>query len=336
MKPSLLPVSKLWFFVLLAFNPLTLFTQATIVSSNGYSVHVTLHPVIIIPSSGSCTWGYNYNVKINYVITFSGSNIPAGGLYTLQGSLACNTDGNFFSLPVRGGSGTVTSSSNPWSASSDCATASVVSKGCNRVNLSIAGPGINSQVVSFAVTNQPLPVKLVSFTVEPEQDRVKIKWTTADETDNSYFSVERSIDGKEWKEVIRVNGSGNSVVTRNYERFDETPVDGVSFYRLKQVDIDGQFSISPVKAVTHSAGKKNISVYPVPNYGNTIFINGITDYRDYQLSILTQSGTTLFTASINSFTMNLPQISEGSYILRIYNRRTAQVQNIRYIKLNRL
>src|SRR5690606_3099104 len=116
---------------------------ASVNSSKGYKVNITLTPVsVVVPAS--CTWGYNYNTRISYEINFSGSNIPAS-LYTLQTYLNCASSANFTHLPLNGGSGTVTTVSNPYNSASDCGTVSISSLGCTNFTLIIEGPGIPHQ-----------------------------------------------------------------------------------------------------------------------------------------------------------------------------------------------
>src|ERR1700742_149682 len=101
------------FFFASSFFPLRSASQATVHSTTGYTVNMVVIPSTILPSTLSCTWGYNYNVRAGYVVTFTGTNIPSA-LYTLQGYLTCNSQQNFFSLPLHGGIGTATTTSNSW------------------------------------------------------------------------------------------------------------------------------------------------------------------------------------------------------------------------------
>jgi hypothetical protein len=110
-----------------------------------------------------------------------------------------------------------------------------------------------------------LPVKLISFTATANDalNRVETKWTTSLEINNNYFAVERSEDGINFNEVGRVTGAGNYTGMLDY-RFDDTkPFIGVSYYRLRQTDFDGQFAYSDVKSVTFGP-YGFVQVYPNP------------------------------------------------------------------------
>src|SRR5690348_4037784 len=114
----ILPLGIIAFFCTI--SSFSAFSQVVVASTNVYLIHINVTPVAIVPNSSTCVNGYNYNVKLNYTITFTGSNIPSN-LYTLQGSIGCGANTHFFQLPNNGGSGTVTSGSNVWTTKKDCA-----------------------------------------------------------------------------------------------------------------------------------------------------------------------------------------------------------------------
>jgi hypothetical protein len=95
----------------------------------------------------------------------------------------------------------------------------------------------------------PLPVELLAFDVHYNGQAVDLFWTTASEQNNAFFTVERSVDGENYTEVLRKEGAGNSTTMLNYTSQDASPLNGVSYYRLKQTDYNGQFSYSTVKTV---------------------------------------------------------------------------------------
>ena len=123
-------------------------------SSLGYVVNVTLKATSIVATT-PCVFGYNYNVAIEYNVTFTGSHIPSK-LNTLQGNLYCGVSPNFFSLPLTGGSGTVLSRSNVLNPNSNCASATVSSLSCNTFELQIQGPGISNQLIKCGTVLTPV------------------------------------------------------------------------------------------------------------------------------------------------------------------------------------
>jgi hypothetical protein len=94
-----------------------------------------------------------------------------------------------------------------------------------------------------------LPVKLSAFNAYRKGKRVELEWTTEQEIDASHFVVERSVDGRRWDSVRMVQSQGNSAVPVHYQVYDDAPLSGSSFYRLKQVDLDGRYVYSLVRRV---------------------------------------------------------------------------------------
>jgi hypothetical protein len=112
----------------------------------------------------------------------------------------------------------------------------------------------------------PLPVELLFFTAEPYGEKVLCKWETASETNNDYFDVEKSSNGTEFEKIGRVRGfgQGTSSESRKYSFIDPDLCLDIRYYRLKQVDIDGETSYSNDVAVNCREIKDKIVVYPNP------------------------------------------------------------------------
>jgi Secretion system C-terminal sorting domain/GEVED domain len=120
-----------------------------------------------------------------------------------------------------------------------------------------------------------LPIELLSFSGVVKNKSSLLKWQTATERNNSYFQIEHSINGLDFKSIGVVKGNGNSTGLKNYSFTHTNPTNGANYYRLKQVDIDGQFDYSKVVNVTIENDK--ISIYPNPNNGLFEIIGDITE-----------------------------------------------------------
>ncbi|WP_304066561.1 pectinesterase family protein [Pedobacter glucosidilyticus] len=110
---------------------------------------------------------------------------------------------------------------------------------------------------------QTLPLQLLSFQAQAVRQgkEVALKWTTAQEINTASFDIERSVDGQVFNAIGNVkaqNKSGNF----NYQFTDFSPLKGVSYYRLKQIDLDAKFEYSPIKAVDIT--NNQIIIYPNP------------------------------------------------------------------------
>jgi hypothetical protein len=119
--------------------------------------------------------------------------------------------------------------------------------------------------------NQPLPITLMYFTAKQNDSQVVLQWATASEKDNAYFSLEKSRDGRQFNEIGRVTGAGTSTTKLTYEFTDDFPFGGTSYYRLKQVDLDGTFTYSRIVAV-NSQVTAALRIYPNPVTQNELWV----------------------------------------------------------------
>ena len=114
----------------------------------------------------------------------------------------------------------------------------------------------------FAVgSTSPLPIELISFDAKPDGDKVLTNWSTATETNNDFFTLERSPDGVDFEKIKTIPGAGNSDRVRNYSEIDETPLNGISYYRLKQTDYDGKLSYSQIVPVEFKSNNRASILY---------------------------------------------------------------------------
>ena len=144
------------------------------------------------------------------------------------------------------------------------------------------------------VFDNPLPVELIQFTASIDENRTKVNWTTASEINNDFFMVQRTPDGNLFDDVKKMKGAGNSSNVLNYQCFDEKPLSGKSYYRLKQVDFDGATSYSNLVAVNFDAVKNSLPlvIYPNPQIAGGIInvqytVNGDAEkvlFKIYDLS----------------------------------------------------
>ncbi len=120
-----------------------------------------------------------------------------------------------------------------------------------------------------------LPVELVSFSAMKDGNAVLLKWVTASEKNNDYFTLEKSQNANDFVEVSRINGHGNSTTRREYQYIDDNPFSGISYYRLRQTDFNGAFELfNPI--MLNFEGElselKTSSVGPNP-FSNELHVN---------------------------------------------------------------
>jgi fibronectin-binding autotransporter adhesin len=111
----------------------------------------------------------------------------------------------------------------------------------------------------------PLPVELVQFSAVRQGSNVQVAWATASEKNSDYFAVERSVNGQYFAEIARVNAHGSTTFRHDYGTLDTAPLAGLSYYRLRQVDLDGKFAYSPVATVRFDGKPVAPSLLAYPN-----------------------------------------------------------------------
>jgi len=115
-----------------------------------------------------------------------------------------------------------------------------------------------------SIRNAVMPVELVTFQGKSTELGVKLNWVTASEINNLGFDVERSADGKTWEKIGFMEGHLTTLFTQQYEFTDTKPIPDIAYYRLKQMDIGGQFEYSNIIVMKHLDGGKKFSISPNP------------------------------------------------------------------------
>lgn len=116
-----------------------------------------------------------------------------------------------------------------------------------------------------ANVNSPfLPIELSQFNAKKEGTKVLLNWETSSEINNAFFGIERSSNGIEFEELAQVAGAGNSSEPLYYKAEDLSPLSGISYYRLRQVDTDGSFSYSKIIALEDFRNNSELNIYPNP------------------------------------------------------------------------
>ncbi|WP_343749020.1 T9SS type A sorting domain-containing protein, partial [Fluviicola sp.] len=131
-----------------------------------------------------------------------------------------------------------------------------------------------------------LPIGLVSFDAWAQDNTsVQLSWETSSEQNNDYFLVERSADGYDgWETVAQIDGAGNSETPKSYATEDDFPLDGISYYRLKQIDFNGQERVHETESVyINVAGGSELVIFPNPAT-NLVTVKGdLVSLSNFQL-----------------------------------------------------
>jgi len=191
-------------------------------------------------------------------------------------------------------------------------------------------------------TNHMLPIELMSFDARLKDRKVLLEWETASEINNERFEVEHSTDGRNFTVVGTIRGKGTSYVTNSYELMHHFPYNGVNYYRLKQIDYDGAFSYSQIKAVNlRSSDKAIASAFPNP-FDQTLTIqvpqvenSGAGEMR--KIEIYDVYGKLAKRINVpmdeNIITLDLSSLSSGAYFLHTLDGNTQLTDMQRIIKI---
>lgn len=166
-----------------------------------------------------------------------------------------------------------------------------------------------------------LPVELLSFDGKQIENKILLTWVTASELNNERFDVEKSNDGKEFRKIGTVEGNGTSSEQNSYQFTDHNPLDGINYYRLLQVDYDGQTAFSETILVIAEVEQLTVDVFPNPASDHvSIRTSRAVDFLDLRLSDL--SGLLIFEKrysgqGLNEAKVDVPVLEEGIYVLSI-------------------
>ena len=178
----------------------------------------------------------------------------------------------------------------------------------------------------------PLPVSLLNFNGKLVGSTAVLNWSTAIEINNKKFVIERTSDYLNWEVIGEVAGAGNSSVTNYYTFRDYSPLQGVSYYRLRQVDFDGAFTNS--KVVVIETGEHqiqvSISISPNPFDGDLTIMSNVID-ENMDIIIYDVLGRILYQVNYktdNGIVLIQPELPSGTYIITIQTDSLVQKSKI--------
>ncbi|MFK7971315.1 MAG: T9SS type A sorting domain-containing protein [Bacteroidia bacterium] len=184
---------------------------------------------------------------------------------------------------------------------------------------------------SAGVPITPLSLNMIRFDAIAQPASVMLLWTSAEEQNNHYFSIERSIDGSSFELLGTVLSQGDSHDEQHYSFGDYDPLDGVSWYRLRWTDFDGEsFLSSPRKVLFENTGNAQFSIYPNPLSGTRLHIQlfEMQHSESLEIAILDAHGRRVLTQRSPSFsaegrtTIDLDRpLASGTYLVQILTKK---------------
>ena len=173
--------------------------------------------------------------------------------------------------------------------------------------------------------SSPLPIELISFTGFCNDNQATINWKTASEFNSSYYTVEKSTDGQNWRVVNNQVAAGISSEELNYQFVDENTNEDDTYYRLSQFDIDGEFTVYDPIFVSCNEKSSFIKTYPNPSDASfQVLVNNSSLIGKATIQLVDTKGTTVsmkeveITEGTNLFYLN-ENMAPGIYYLSISN-----------------
>jgi len=174
-----------------------------------------------------------------------------------------------------------------------------------------------------------LPVTLMQFTANRLNEKVQLDWKTAQEVNSRGFYLERSNDGRTWNTLGFIASKGNTAVGFNYQFIDQKPMNGLNLYRLKQVDLDGQYAYSAIASIRMGSIKNAMaSVYPNPVKG-TMFLKINVPSSITKIELINAAGQVVYRTQRSGLNADASvQIPVASFKSGVYGLRITQDSDV--------
>ena len=164
-----------------------------------------------------------------------------------------------------------------------------------------------------------LPVEMVLYNATCLDENISINWTTASETNNSHFLIERSEDGINWNVIGSVSGAGNSTTLIHYS-FTDHFSQNAQLYRLLQIDFNGKITyFNPITTNCNNSSISLISVYPNP-FNELLMVNNLDIECNYEIILLDANGKIVSSNKVinsKAFELFTSKVTPGLYILKV-------------------
>lgn len=200
-----------------------------------------------------------------------------------------------------------------------------------RMMSTIGAASVYADVINAMDCSSLLPIQSVSFTANCERQHVVLNWTTATETNNDFFSVERSEEGIHWELVGVKQSNGDATVRNTYTLMDPQAQSQILYYRLKQTDLDGKFKYGNPISV-RNCGNRPLEMMVYPNPGNGLFELKYTGNADQAqvIEIFNSQGRKVYSMPGFQSKFDLTHLPAGIYFMNV--SLDAKSTNLKFVK----
>ena len=167
-------------------------------------------------------------------------------------------------------------------------------------------------------SNGALPIELIYFEATKSNERTNLSWATASEENFDYFEVQRATGLLEFETIVEINGANEDVFEiREYAFTDEKPLNGINYYRLKAIDLDGTFEYSPIQSLKFDFDSR-FEVYPNPSNGQAFNLL-VDDFDKIEAFVIYDNkGYLIHRGQITGYddAYALPNLKAGLYLIK--------------------
>lgn len=327
-----------------------LVAQCTVTSSNGWTAKFTVTPISVIPEFSNCPWYYHYELRYSLKVEFSGS--------TSNRSISCNLyfncTGGTGNQPYNNG-GTFTTnttttlqtnnnarqytalSSYNYGGNPNCNQVTLAHINCSTFRIDYWGNGVpNGSIICNVGT--PLPISLLHFDAVKNDQQINLNWVTASETNNDFFTIQRSKNADQFEDIATLKGAGNSTNQLSYSTVDKNAPLGIVYYRLKQTDFNGDYSYSKIVAIRNINQDNIAHILPNPGHDNIAINFNCSENSICNLNIFDPKGKLIKEIEIKSSkgenvqSLDISDLQKGFYIFRL-NRNQEEIFTSQFVKM---
>jgi len=191
----------------------------------------------------------------------------------------------------------------------------------------------NQEIVTVNGCTVVLPIELLTFNGYKNEEMVELNWLTATEINSDHFTLQRSADEINFESLVQIKAAGNSVTEKKYSFTDRNPLNGVSYYRLKQTDLNGEFSYSKIIAVSDKGPLG--ALFPNPASAH-IFVPLGDNANNSTLKIYSVEGKLFHEETVtvpddHLLKIELDELPQGMYFVNMILE-NGEVQNWKFMK----
>lgn len=278
----------------------------------------------------NCNWADNYcNYLNNWNVTVQGRNAETlGNTATGNGSatIAAPTCASGTTLLNPAALYGVPAYAYSWNTGENTSTLNVTN-GPATYTATVTDACGTVRTATFIITC-PLALDMGNFEAAHSGKDVQLSWSTNYEKENQHFAVMRAGSDLNFEEIGQVLSHGNSETPQFYTFMDREPLQGISYYQLKNVDINGQATLSDIRSIETNPSGKTISVSPNPNNGQFSLELAIQKTGNYSIQIVSSEGKVVYQTNLllesgnHVLPMNKVALLKGTYLVRATNEKT--------------